>query len=203
MPAWHCGVRANRPENLSSLQIGRHVVLERDRRAYPGTPRGNEVSKANSIEIPNCSFDTWETHILGWFVRSFSATSSMLRSGWSQWGGALSYVGIGKSFARSLSTGSRPMDFPARWPRRRGAGPPGPSPGPIRSACLETCFITGGFSTTQFYNRTRGIEASRAYRHVISEFSQEANVNCCLLISGLQGSSSVRPPHQKNRQYFE
>lgn len=158
-----------RPKNLSSLQIGRHVVLERDRRFILVPREETKSQKRIQFEIPELLIPYLETY-LG-VVRPKLLRDKRHAALWvSQWGGTLSYVGIGKSFAR-LSTvlGLRISPHDARdaavttWAIAK----------PDQICVSRDLLYHSRLDTTQFYNRTRGIEASRAYRHVISEIRKK------------------------------
>ncbi len=86
-------------------------------------------------------------------------------------GGALSYVGLGKSFARiSSRLGVRISPHDARdaavttWAIAR----------PSQIAVARDLLYHSRLDTTNLYNRTKGIEASRAYRQVLAEIRKDA-----------------------------
>lgn len=158
-----------RPKNLISLQIGRHVVLERNRWFVLVPREETKTRKRIQFEIPELLIPHFQAYLR--VIRPGLLRRERHAALWvSQWGGALSYVGLVKIFARlSARLGLRISPHDARdaavttWAIAR----------PDQICVSRDLLYHSRLDTTQFYNRTRGIEASRAYRQVISEIRKK------------------------------
>jgi integrase len=161
-----------RPKNLASLEIGRQLVLERDRWFVIVPREETKTKKPMPFEVP---------HVLIPYLKFYLETvrPSIFRSKthtalWvSPKGGALSYVGITKSFARlSKRLGMRFSPHDARdaavmlWAIAR----------PDQICVARDLLGHSKLDTTGLYNRAKGIEASRAYRQVIREIRKKQTI---------------------------
>ncbi len=153
-----------RPKNLASLEIGRHLVQERNRWFIVVPREETKTGKRIQFEIPDLLvpyLTTYLTAIRPTILRGGTHTALWA----SPKGGGLSYVGIVKSFARlSERLGLR---F---------------SPHDVRDAAVTTWAIArpdqigvsrdllyhSKLDTTNLYNRAKGIEASRTYRQTLA-----------------------------------
>jgi integrase len=155
-----------RPRNLTSLEIGRHLVLERGRWVVLVPREETKSGKRIQFEVPEILIPYLNIYLEN--IRPGMLAGKTHMALWvSPKGGALSYVGIVKSFAR-LAT-------------RLGVRI---SPHDVRDAAVTTWAIarpdqigvardllyhTNPDTAARHYNRAQGIEASRSYRQVISE----------------------------------
>jgi integrase len=154
-----------RPKNLTSLEIGRHLVLERDR-WFVLVPREETKSgKRVQFELPEALIPYLKLYLEN--VRPGILAGKKLHALWvSPKRGPLSYVGITKSFARlSGHLGVRISPHDARdaavntWAIAR----------PDQICVARDLLYHSKLDTTGLYNRARGIEASRTYRQMIRE----------------------------------
>ncbi len=154
-----------RPKNLASLEIGRHIVLEKGR-WFVLVPREETKSgKRIQFEVPELLVPFLDVYLES--VRPGILAGKKLRALWvSPKGRALSYVGIVKSFARlSTRLGVRISPHDARDAAATTWAIARPDQiGVARDLLAHSDLRT----TTKHYNRARGIEASRAYRQVIA-----------------------------------
>jgi hypothetical protein len=161
-----------RPKNLSSLEIGRHLVLAGDRWfiIIPGDE--TKTKKLIQFEIPKILLP-----YLTLYLETVRPAILQGRTHPALWvspkGGALSYVGICKSFARlSARLGVRFSPHDARdaavttWAIAR----------PEQICVSRDLLYHSRLDTTNLYNRTRGIEASRAHRQLISEIRKKKSI---------------------------
>jgi integrase len=160
-----------RPKNLAALEIGRQVVLEGDRwfviipreEAKTGTPLEFLLPE---LLLPYLAFylEVVRPRILG------RRTSTAL---WvSPKGGALSYVGIVKSFQRlsdRLGVHIAPHDA------RDAAATTWAISAPDQMGVVRDLLTHSDLRTIRHYNRARGIEASRAYGKVIAGIRRKQN----------------------------
>jgi integrase/recombinase XerD len=149
-----------RPKNLASIEIGRQLVLERDRWFVIIPREETKTKKPNQFEIPNILLP-----YLTFYLDTVRAAILRGRRHNALWvspkGGALSYVGLSKSFARlSKRLGVRFSPHDARdaavmlWAIAR----------PDQICVARDLLGHSKLDTTGLYNRAKGIEASRAYR---------------------------------------
>jgi integrase len=159
-----------RPKNLTSLEIGCHLVLERER-WFVLVPREKTKSgKRIQFELPEALIPYLNLYLEN--VRPGILAGKKLRALWvSPKGGSLSHVGIIKSFARlSKRLGVRISPHDARdaamttWAITR--------PDKIGIA-RDLLYHSNPDTSTRHYNRARGIEASRAYRRIIREIRNQ------------------------------
>jgi integrase/recombinase XerD len=161
-----------RPKNLASLEIGRHLVLVRDRWfvIIPGDE--TKTKKPIQFEIPKILLP-----YLTYYLDTVRAAILRGRRHHALWvspkGRALSYVGICKSFARlSERLGVRFSPHDARdaavttWAIAR----------PDQICVSRDLLYHSRLDTTGLYNRVRGIEASRAYREMICEIRKKKSL---------------------------
>jgi integrase len=154
-----------RPKNLAALEIGRHVLVDRDRWFVVVPHAETKTRKRMQFEIPELLVPYLTVYLEG--VRPAILRGRRHTALWvSSKGGALSYVGITKSFARlSTCLGVRFSSHDARdaavttWAIAR----------PDQICVARDLLYHSRLDTTELYNRARGIEASRAYRQVICE----------------------------------
>jgi integrase/recombinase XerD len=161
-----------RPKNLASIEIGRHLVLVRDRWFVIIPREETKTKKPNQFEIPKILLP-YLTFYLD-TVRPGILRGRRHNALWvSPKGGPLSYVGITKSFARlSKRLGVRFSPHDARdaavntWAIAR----------PDQICVARDLLYHSKLDTTGLYNRVRGIEASRAYRQVICEIRKKQTI---------------------------
>jgi integrase/recombinase XerD len=161
-----------RPKNLSSLEIGRHLVPAHDRWFVIIPREETKTRKPIQFEIPKILVP-YLTFYLD-TIRSTILRGRMHNALWvSPKGGALSYVGICKSFARlSERLGVRFSPHDARdaavniWAIAR----------PHQICVARDLLYHSKLETTGLYNRTRGIEASRAHRQLICEIRKKKSI---------------------------
>jgi integrase len=155
-----------RAKNLASLEIGRHLIVERGR-WFVLVPREETKSgKRIQFELPEVLIPYLHLYLEN--VRPGMLVGKKLRALWvSPKRGPLSYVGIVKSFARlSTRLGMRISPHDVRdaaittWAIAR--------PDQIGIA-RDLLYHSNLDTSTRHYNRARGIEASRAYRQAIRE----------------------------------
>jgi integrase/recombinase XerD len=160
-----------RPKNLASLEIEHRLVLERDRWFVIVPREETKTKKPMHFEIPNVLLP-----YLKLYLETVRPSIFRARTHTALWvsakGGALSYVGITKSFARlSKRLGVRFSPHDARdaavntWAIAR----------PDQICVSRDLLCHSKLDTTNLYNRTKGIEASRAYRQVIRQIRKKAN----------------------------
>jgi integrase/recombinase XerD len=158
-----------RPKNLSSLEIGRHLVQLHDRWFVIIPREETKTKKPIQFEIPKILVP-----YLTFYLDTVRAAILRGRRHNALWvspkGGALSYVGICKSFARlSERLGVRFSPHDARdaavntWAIAR----------PDQICVARDLLYHSKLDTTGLYNRTRGIEASRAHRRLICEIRKK------------------------------
>jgi integrase len=145
-----------RGKNLAALELGRHVVPERDR-WFVIIPR-EEVKTGTPIEflVP----ELLESYLV-----------------YTKCGGALSQVGIGKSFGRlSSRLGFRLTPHDAR----DAAATTWAISVPDQIGVARDLLAHSDLRTTiKHYNRARGIEASRAHSRVIAEMRRKRRRLSC------------------------
>jgi integrase/recombinase XerD len=154
-----------RPKNLTALEISRHLVLEGDR--WSVIIPSEETKTGTPLEF---LFPEILVPYLAFYLEV--VRPRILRRGTSTalWvspkGGALSYVGIVKSFRRlSDRLGVRIAPHDARDAAATTWAISAPDQiGVARDLLARSDLRT----TTKHYNRARGIEASRAYSEVIA-----------------------------------
>jgi integrase len=166
--------RPLRPKNLISLEIGRHLFVDRDRWFIVVPQEETKTKKRVRFEIPEQLVPYLKAYLEA--VRPAILRGRTRTALWvSAKGGALSYVGLVKSFARiSKCLGVRISPHDARdaavttWAIAR----------PDQICVSRDLLYHSKLDTTALYNRTRGIEASRAYRRVISELRKKPGRPC-------------------------
>ena len=135
-----------RPKNGASLEIGRHVIQERDRWFIVVPPEETKTGKRIQFEIPPLLVSYLTAYLA--LVRPRIIRGRTHTALWvSPKGGALSYVAMCKSFVRlstRLGCGYRPT-MCAMLPSRLGL-----SLGLIRSPYLGTCCITADSTRPTF-----------------------------------------------------
>jgi integrase len=161
-----------RPKNLASLEIDHRLVRERDRWFVIVPREETKTKKPMHFEIPAILLPYLTFYLET--VRPGILRGKTHAALWvSPKGGPLSYVGITKSFARL----SKRLGVPF-------------SPHDARDAAVNTWAIArpdqicvardllyhSKLDTTGLYNRTRGIEASRAYRQMIREIRNKPTI---------------------------
>jgi len=158
-----------RPRNLTSLEIGRHLVREGDRWFIIIPREETKTTKRIQFELPAILIPYLTLYLE--VVRRRLIRGKSHNALWvSAFGGPLSYVGFVKSFA-ALSTrfGVRISPHDCRdaavttWAIAR----------PDQIAVSRDLLYHSKLGTTGLYNRVRGIEASRAYRQVISQIRRQ------------------------------
>jgi integrase/recombinase XerD len=161
-----------RPKNLASIEIGRQLVLERDRWFVIIPREETKTKKPMQFEIPKILLP-----YLTFYLDTVRAAILRGRRHNALWvspkGGALSYVGISKSFARlSKRLGVRFSPHEGRdaavmlWAIAR----------PDQICVARDLLYHSKLDTTGLYNRAKGIEASRAYRQVIREIRKKRTI---------------------------
>jgi integrase len=161
-----------RPKNLASLEIGRHLVLAGDRWFVIIPSEETKTKKRIQFEIPDILLPYLTLYLE--IVRPRILRGKMHTALWvSPKGGALSYVGISKSFARlSKRFGVRFSPHDARdaavttWAIAR----------PDQICVARDLLYHSKLDTTGLYNRAKGIEASRAYRQTIREIRNKPTI---------------------------
>ena len=161
-----------RPKNLASLEIGRQLVLERDRWFVIVPREETKTKKPMQFEVPHVLIP-----YLKFYLETVRPSIFRARTHTALWvspkGGPLSYVGITKSFARlSKRLGVRFSPHDARdaavntWAIAR----------PDQICVARDPLYHSKLDTTGLYNRTRGIEASRAHRQLICEIRKKKSI---------------------------
>jgi len=158
-----------RPKNVTSLEIGRNLIVERDRWFVIVPREETKTRKRIRFEIPNLLIPYLNFYLE--VVRPELLHDASHKALWvSQWGGTLTYVGIVKSFARlSAHLGVKISPHDVRdaavttWAIAR----------PDQISISRDLLYHSKLETTGLYNRVRGIEASRAYRQVICEIRKK------------------------------
>jgi hypothetical protein len=161
-----------RPKNLASLEIGRHLVLERNRWFVIVPREETKTKKRLQFEIPMILHPYLSFYLD--IVRPGILRRRRHNALWvSPKGGALSYVGMCKSFARlSEALGVRFSPHDARdaavntWAIAR----------PDQICVARDLLYHSKLDTTGLYNRARGIEASRAHRKLIREIRNKKSL---------------------------
>ena len=162
-----------RRKNLAALELGRHVVLDRDR-WFVIIPR-EEAKTGTPIEfsVPEL-LKSYLAYYLD-FVRPRILRRSTCPALWvsPKCGGALSHVGIAKGFSRlSSRLGFRITPHDAR----DAAAPTWAISVPDQIGVARDLLAHSDLRTTiKHYNRARGIEASRAYSQVIAGMHRKQN----------------------------
>jgi hypothetical protein len=161
-----------RPKNLASLEIGQQLVLERNRWFVIVPREETKTKKPMQFEIPAILLPYLTLYLEA--VRPSILRGRAHTALWvSPKGGALSYIGITKSFARlskRLGVPFSPHD--ARdaavmlWAIAR----------PDQICVARDLLYHSKLDTTGLYNRAKGIEASRAYRQVIREIRKKRTI---------------------------
>jgi hypothetical protein len=161
-----------RPKNLAALEIGRHLFVDRDRWFVVVPHAETKTRKRMQFEIPELLVPYLTVYLET--VRPAILRGRTHALWVSPKGGALSYVGITKSFARlSARLGVRFSPHDARdaavttWAIAR----------PDQICVARDLLYHSRLDTTALYNRARGIEASRAYRQLISQIRRTASEN--------------------------
>jgi integrase len=166
-----------RGKNLAALELGRHVVPERDR-WFVIIPR-EEVKTGTPIEflVPEL-LESYLVYYLD-FVRPRILRRRTSAALWvsTKCGGALSQVGIGKSFGRlSSRLGFRITPHDAR----DAAATTWAISVPDQIGVARDLLAHSDLRTTiKHYNRARGIEASRAHSRVIAEMRRKRRRLSC------------------------
>jgi integrase len=161
-----------RRKNLAALEIGRHVVQEGDR-WFVIIPR-EETKTGTPIEflVPELLIP-YLTFYLG-VVRPRMLGRATCAALWlNKYGGAFSWVGIGKSFGRlsnRLGVHISPHDARDAAATTWAISVPDQI-GVARDLLAHSDLRT----TTEHYNRARGIEASRAHSQVIAGMRKKQN----------------------------
>jgi hypothetical protein len=161
-----------RLKNLASLDTGRHIVVERDRWFVIVPREETKTKKPINFEIPDILLPYLRFYLEA--VRPGILRGRKTTALWvSPKGGALSYVGISKSFARlSKRLGVRFSAHDARnaavttWAIAR----------PDQICVARDLLYHSKLDTTGLYNRTRGIEASQAHRQLICEIRKKKSI---------------------------
>jgi integrase/recombinase XerD len=160
-----------RPKNLAALEISRHVVLEGDQ-WFVIIP--NEETKTGTpIEflVPEILVSYLELYLE--VVRPRILRRGTCKALWvSPKGGALSYVGIVKSFQRlsdRLGVHIAPHDA------RDAAATTWAISAPEHIGVVRDLLTHSDLRTLKHYNRAKGIEASRAYGQVIAGIRRKQN----------------------------
>ena len=159
-----------RPKNGASLEIGRHVIQERDRWFIVVPPEETKTGKRIQFEIPPLLVSYLTAYLA--LVRPRILHGRTHTALWvSPKGGALSYVAMCKSFVRlSTRLGVRISPHDVRdaavttWAIAR----------PDQIAVSRDLLYHSRLDTTNLYNRATGIQASRAYRQVISDIRKKS-----------------------------
>jgi integrase/recombinase XerD len=162
-----------RPKNLTSLEIKRHIIMERDRWFIILPREETKTQKRIRFEIPELV-----APYLGLYLASVRPTLLKGRTHNALWvsikGGALSYIGVVKSFVQiSTRLGIRISPHDARdaavttWAIAR----------PDQIAVSRDLLYHSKLDTTSLYNRANGIEASRSYRKVIRELRNKPRID--------------------------
>ena len=155
-----------RPKNLAALELARHVVREGDRWFVIIPPEETKTKTPIEFLVPEllepylaCYLDVVRPRILG---RRACAALWVSPKG----GGALSRVGINKSFQRlssRLGVHISPHDA------RDAAATTWAISAPDQIGVARDLLAHANLRTTiKHYNRAKGIEASRAYSQVIA-----------------------------------
>jgi integrase len=154
-----------RPRNLVALEIGRQVVLEGER-WFVVIP-GEETRTGTDIEflLPEILVPYLASYLK--VIRPRILGRGKCAALWvSALGGALSYVGLVKSFQRLSNRFGIPI---APHDARDAAATTWAISAPDRiGVACDLLTHRDLRTTTKHYNRARGIEASRAYRQVIT-----------------------------------
>jgi integrase len=161
-----------RPKNLVSLEMGRHLFVDRDRWFIVVPREETKTKKRIQFEIPKLLLPYLTVYLEA--VRPAILRGRTHTALWvSASGGALSYVGVVKSFARlSESLGVRISPHDARdaavttWAIAR----------PDQICVSRDLLYHSRLDTTNLYNRATGIEASRAYRQMIRGIRNEPRI---------------------------
>jgi integrase len=165
-----------RPKNLTALEISRHVVLEGDR-WFVIIPR-EETKTGTPLEflLPEILVPYLALYLE--VVRPRILRRGPCMALWvSPNGGALSYVGIVKSFQRlSDRLGVRIAPHDARDAAATTWAISAPEQiGVARDLLAHSDLRT----TTKHYNRAKGVEASRAYSQVITGIRRKRYRSAC------------------------
>jgi site-specific recombinase XerD len=158
-----------RPKNLASLKISRHLIHGKERWFIVVPCEETKTAKRIQFEIPPLLVPYLTAYLA--VVRPTILRGRTHTALWvSPKGGALSYVGICKSFARlSTRLGVRISPHDARdaadttWAIAR----------PDQICVARDLLYHSKLDTTNLYNRAGGIEASRAYRQVIATLRRQ------------------------------
>lgn len=161
-----------RPKNLISLDIVRHLVVQGERRFIIVPGAETKTGKRQRFEVPPLLVPYLTTYID--VVRPAVLRDKIHSALWiSRLGGILSYGGLVKSFARiSARLGVRISPHDVRdaavttWAIAR----------PDQICVSRDLLYHSKLDTTNLYNRARGIEASRAYRRLITRIRRKSNL---------------------------
>jgi integrase/recombinase XerD len=162
-----------RPKNLTSLEIGRHLVQEGDRWFIVVPREETKTGKRIQFEMPDLllPYLTFYLEVVRpGILRRNTHTALWVSSS----GRPLSYVGICKSFARqSTRVGVRFSPHDARdaavttWAIAR----------PDQIGVSRDLLYHSKLDTTNLYNRASGLQASRAYRRIVCEIRKNRAIH--------------------------
>ena len=163
-----------RRKNLAALEIGRHLVREGDG-WFVIIPR-EETKTGTPIEFPVPELLESYLAIYLDIVRPQMLRHPTCAALWvNSKGGALAYAAIGEHHQPALDEPSRLPHHPSR---RTGCGgnDSGLFSAPDQIGVARDLLAHSDLrTTTKYYNRARGIEASRAYSQVIAGMRRKQN----------------------------
>ena len=159
-----------RPKSQSSLEIGRHLVVQGERWFIIVPREETKTGKRHQFEVPKILVPYLTAYLD--VIRPAMLRGKTHGALWvSAKGGALSYVGIVKSFTQiSERLGVRISPHDVRdaavntWAIAR----------PDQITVARDVLYHSRLDTTGLYNRVKGIEASRAHRQIISELRKNS-----------------------------
>jgi integrase/recombinase XerD len=162
-----------RPRNLTGLEIGRHLVKEGDRWSVIIPREETKTGTAIDFQFP----ELLEPYLAFYLdvIRPRILRRATCAALWvSLKGGALSQVGIGISFNRlSARLGFRVTPHDAR----DAAATTWAVSAPAQIGVARDLLAHSDLRTTiKYYNRARGIEASRAYSRMIAGMRTKQNL---------------------------
>jgi integrase/recombinase XerD len=162
-----------RRKNLAALEIGRHVVLEGDRWFVIIPPEETKTGAPIEFSIPELLVSYLAFYLDVVRPRLVQRPTTCVALWVNKYGGALSEVGVGKSFGRlSSRLGFRISPHDARDAAATTWAISAPDQISIARDLLAHSNLR---TTTKHYNRARGIEASRAYSQVIAGMRRKQN----------------------------
>ncbi len=162
-----------RLKNLAALELGRHILCEGN--SWSIIVSGEETKTGRSIDYPIPTF--LESYLATYLniIRPQMVAHSTCAAFWlNSRGGALAYAAIGDIFSRHSESrlGFRLTPHDARDAAATTWAISMPDQiGVARDLLAHSDLRT----TTRYYNRARGIEASRAYSQVIAGMRRKQN----------------------------